>query len=700
MRRVDQFSRPSPLAGRLVRLPPARPAADTRRPAGPAPARTLIEELLDPSRRRLAENQAAQSAVAPLAAAVALGLVTDTALAEALARRLGGYFADTTRLAGMTVAADPDAWLAVLRRGYAPVVLDRGMKAFLIAAEPADAERLAAAPERIGAYGLPVFVATPAGFEALIRRQFQAAWADEAIHGLKRRSPEASADDRGLMRLTALVTMAALVLVTLSLAVGPPGLAATTGGLIGLIVLGWLGVRLAAGAVPAKALPRRPLTEADLPVYSLLCPLHREEAVVPGLIAALTALAYPRARLDIRLIVEADDHETIAAVRAANPPAHIRTLVLPPEGPRTKPKALMMALPLARGDLLTVYDAEDRPDRHQLREAAETFAAAQPDLVCLQAPLLVANARDSLITRFFAADYAALFLVLLPAFARIGLPIPLGGTSNHFRVGALRACGGWDPHNVTEDADLGFRLAAAGGCIGTIAAPTLEEAPPHFGAWLGQRSRWFKGWLQTLAVLARRRRAFAAGLGIRGSLALVATLAGSLGLALVHPACLLGLAGALALGHPPAWAGAVAVVAIAGHVGTALHLMEGLRRAGQLRLAPCLVLLPLWWLLIGMAAWRAVWQLYRRPFHWEKTMHGLGAPEPAEPAPPTAFDARLVGLARRAEQIVTDKRHLAATVIGHIAGVRLEAEAAGAAPSTLAALERCARIARQAGQVS
>ena len=553
MRSVDHVIRPPPIAERVFRRAPVRARPDPRGAAEPpASRRPLIDDLLQPHRRSLAELKAKAWGVAPLHAALAAGMVTERQIAAALATRLGAFLAEPHNLEGMLAAIDPADWQRTIARGYAPVVLAGGMKAVLLAPGAADAETIAANPQRLLNLGLPIIVGTPADLSDLVRRQCRREWVAEAVGGLARDRPEASANDRGLMRRTAWTAMVIVLLVSLALALGPGGLSGATGAFIGLIVLGWLGLRLVASVLPVRPATRHPLSDAELPVYSILCALHREETVVAGLIAALGRLTYPRARLDIQLILEADDPATLAAVRAANPPAHIRTLVLPPDGPRTKPKALMMALPLVRGDLLTVYDAEDRPDPGQLREAAETFAAGDERLGCLQAPLLIANPRDSLLTRFFAADYAAQFLVLLPALARLGLPIPLGGTSNHFRVGALRASGGWDPFNVTEDADLGFRLARAGWRIGTIRAPTWEEAPPRFRIWLGQRSRWFKGWLQTLAVLGRQPRQVAADLGIRGTLALMATLAGSLGLALVHPACIAGLAAALLAGHMPA----------------------------------------------------------------------------------------------------------------------------------------------------
>ncbi len=197
--------------------------------------------------------------------------------------------------------------------------------------------------------------------------------------------------------------------------------------------------------------------------------------------------------------------------------------------------------------------------------------------------------------------------------------------------------GGWDPFNVTEDADLGFRLARHGFATGTIATPTREEPPATVSAWLGQRSRWFKGWMQTLAVLARQPLRLRRDLGIGGCLALAVTLAGSLLAALVHLVALAALAAGWAWQGPPPWLGTASVVFAAGYGGSLVFLAAGLLRTGRLRLILWLPLLPLVWLAMGLAALMALRQLWSRPFHWEKTAHGsiiwpedcLGAPSPS-----------------------------------------------------------------------
>lgn len=250
--------------------------------------------------------------------------------------------------------------------------------------------------------------------------------------------------------------------------------------------------RAAAVAVSGRTSPASP-PAADLPPYAVIAALRHEAAMIPQIVARLSRLDYPADRLCGFLVIEADDAETIAAAHACPRPDWLSVLVAPPGAPMTKPRALNIALSRLAEGLVTVYDAEDEPDPGQLREAAARFASGPPRLACLQAPLRIRPAADParrrpFLDRQFAAEYAALFEVILPALARLGLPFPLGGTSNHFRVEVLRQVGGWDPWNVTEDADLGYRLWRRGWRLGVISAPTWETPPGDLHVWLPQRA--------------------------------------------------------------------------------------------------------------------------------------------------------------------------------------------------------------------
>lgn len=383
--------------------------------------------------------------------------------------------------------------------------------------------------------------------------------------------------------------------------------------------------------------PDAEAADGTLPPYSLLVPLCREAAAVDGLVAALAALDYPRDRLEIFFVIEADDVETRAALDAAPLAAHMRVVTVPQGLPRTKPRALNYALAFARGDLVAIYDAEDQPAADQLRQAAVMFASHGMDLACVQAPLSIYNDRENRWTRQFALEYAALFDAVLPALKRMNLPLPLGGTSNHFRRAHLQDCGGWDPFNVTEDADLGFRLARLGFEVGLISSTTLEEAPHTLKGWFRQRTRWLKGWIITYLVHMRAPRQLLADLGAWRFAGFQAVLAGMIASALVHPWFYVAIAYAALSGnvswpdirvHPFATTvtGLCLVTLLISYtVSMALGVLAR-RRRGLSTSAGTLMFLPAYWLMISAAAYCALFELIVRPHHWAKTEHrGIGA---------------------------------------------------------------------------
>ena len=379
-------------------------------------------------------------------------------------------------------------------------------------------------------------------------------------------------------------------------------------------------IRFGSAFVTRKIPTAPPLADNDLPVYTVICPLYREASVAAELVAALERLDYPRDRLQVLVTLEADDLETQAALADLILPNFIQIIDAPSGHPRTKPRACNVALERARGDLVVIYDAEDRPDPQQLREAVARFAASPRDLACLQAPLRIEPDRRFLPAQF-ALEYAFQFEVLQPALARFGAPFPLGGTSNHFRTSVLREVGGWDPYNVTEDADLGFRLARGGYSLGVLASPTWETAPQNLGEWLPQRARWVKGYMQTFGVHTR-----GADLLKPPSLAaLLATLGVSIASAFAHgPLAVWVLATifyGLATGHVPPIPTADLILLAGGCAAAAGAGYVGLRRAGLPVRARDLLLAPAYWPLQSWAAAKATVQLFRRPFHWDKTPH-------------------------------------------------------------------------------
>jgi cellulose synthase/poly-beta-1,6-N-acetylglucosamine synthase-like glycosyltransferase len=381
---------------------------------------------------------------------------------------------------------------------------------------------------------------------------------------------------------------------------------------------------------------------ARLPRYSLLIPLYDEAAIVADLVDALGAIDYPETALEILLIVEEADQTTRHAIETARRPAPTRVIVVPEGRPRTKPRALNYALHYATGDLVVVYDAEDMPEPSQLRRAAALLSET-PGLGCVQARLNVLNAEETWLTRQFAVEYTAQFDCLLPTLERLSLPVPLGGTSNHFPRAVLDEVGGWDPFNVTEDADLGIRLARLGWTVKVLDSTTWEEAPAVFSIWLKQRTRWLKGWMQTYLVHMRRPRETARDLGLLRFFGLQVLMGGLILSALVHPwfYVLAGLELAIGPLTPPqddALANAVKVIGlinlVSGYLtGVALGYVAV---AGRRRrtLAAWALMMPAYWLLISLAAYRALFQLVSSPYSWEKTRHrpraAFTAPAPAE----------------------------------------------------------------------
>jgi cellulose synthase/poly-beta-1,6-N-acetylglucosamine synthase-like glycosyltransferase len=325
----------------------------------------------------------------------------------------------------------------------------------------------------------------------------------------------------------------------------------------------------------------------------------------------------------LRFLVETRSPETVAAAAAELDDPRFELVLVPDALPRTKPKALNYALPFVTGAHVVVYDAEDIPDPGQLRLAASTFAR-RPDIDCLQAELVVDNADETWLTALFAGEYAGQFGLMLPLLARLGLPMPLGGTSNHFRVATLRRIGGWDPFNVTEDADLGVRLARLRLKTETFDSRTAEEAPITLGAWLKQRTRWMKGWMQTFIVHNRRPRELLDELGWRGFLGFQIYVGSMIISAPLHTAFVGSFLVSQFLPHGPIdiWDIISGTIFVIGYGGPAALVVAGLMRLGRQDLLVRQLFLPVYWVLHSVAGGLALFELLTRPYFWAKTEHG------------------------------------------------------------------------------
>jgi glycosyltransferase XagB len=450
----------------------------------------------------------------------------------------------------------------------------------------------------------------------------------QAQDGLLHRLPLASAKYRMTfwVRLTFVLF---LLLVPLAMAILPFQLQPVLLPAIVLIVVLPSMVRLISALWPApKVDPETPLlSDDDLPIYSVLIPLRDEAKMVPMLARAMERMDYPSEKLEIIFVVESSSAATIATVKRLKT-SRFACISVPDALPRTKPKAMEFALPLAKGEFVVIFDAEDIPERSQLRKAASRFRA-DPTLDCLQAALVIENAGETWLTAMFAGEYAGQFGFLLPTLAAWRLPLPLGGTSNHFRVRSLREAGGWDPYNVTEDADLGIRLARLGYRTGTLDSHTLEEAPLTLHAWVKQRTRWMKGWMQTALVHNRAPRKFLGEIGWKGFLSTNLYLANMVLSPLLHSVFLGRLLLEFAVRGLDSdwlldpWSALYALTLLIGYGGAYAIVIAGLAWQKRLDLLVGQLLLPIYWLLHAAATLRAMNELLWHPYFWAKTTHGL-----------------------------------------------------------------------------
>ncbi|MEG6508562.1 glycosyltransferase family 2 protein [Methyloligella sp. 2.7D] len=610
----------------VARHAPALPGGDSRRLTR-SQYDFLLGRLIDRATLARAQALALRWGVAPHEVLIANGWISAEDYTRALAAFCGVGFVPETHLDAVP-ARSSDRPKDCLRAG---LLRQRGMRQAVFAPEQMAPMQLRRDFEALG--GRVCFAASQT-VRGAIRHHFAPELKHEASEALFERFP-----DRSAKSPVALWMRIALALGAILLAAGLIfAFAGTVRALSLLMVIAFvpvIGLRIAAlwhftEAAKTEAPPAR-MADAALPAYSLLVPLLREAKVLPRLAHNLSRLDYPAAKLDIKLILEAGDLETIAMARALDLPGNFEIVIVPSGFPQTKPKALNYALPFVRGEFVAVYDAEDLPERDQIRKAVAAFRAGPPDLACLQGRLNIYNPEKSWLTRQFTLEYSALFDGLLPTLDHYGLPIPLGGTSNHFRLSALRWLSAWDAYNVTEDADLGIRLARAGYRCGTLASTTYEEAPARLWAWVKQRTRWMKGYLQTWLVHMGRPVALWRELGPKRFAGFQLMVGGTLLSVLIHPwfYALAGydlLRGAFFaapanLLATPLWGLALLDVTIGYGAAMALGFAAA-RRRGAYRLIPHVALMPLYWLLISFAAYRALWQFLTGRFTWEKTEHG------------------------------------------------------------------------------
>ncbi|WP_298445956.1 glycosyltransferase [Gordonia sp. (in: high G+C Gram-positive bacteria)] len=480
----------------------------------------------------------------------------------------------------------------------------------------------------------------PGVAERLADDEYCAAALIEAVDGLRTRFPDASAS----IAFTRTQKIAGAVVAAVVLAcaiVWPTPTAATLVSAMTAVYILALADRLlifrrglTSGPVVIDDDLAPSLPDDALPAYTVLIPAYDEPEVVGELIANMRALEYPRDKVQILLLLEADDTVTIEAARGLDDDESVTVVLVPPAEPRTKPKACNYGLAFATGDIVTIYDAEDEPDPLQLRRVAAAFAAADSDVVCIQGKLSFHNATDNLLTKWFTADYGIWFGFLLPGIMASRSPIPLGGTSNHFRRSLLDEIGAWDPHNVTEDADLGVRIAARGYRTEVLDSVTLEEANVDGINWIRQRSRWYKGYMQTWLVHMRHPLRLWRTLGPVGVYRFTLLLAGTPVIACVNMAFWLILL-TWVTGEPRPIAALfpgpfyyLALISLILGNGAAVYMnIIAIREDDRSELLGSALLVPAYWVMMSIAAIKGMWQLLVSPSYWEKTAHGLAAPK-------------------------------------------------------------------------
>ncbi|MEM2367757.1 MAG: glycosyltransferase [Candidatus Bathyarchaeia archaeon] len=372
------------------------------------------------------------------------------------------------------------------------------------------------------------------------------------------------------------------------------------------------------------------LKDDELPVYTILVPVYKEPEVIGILMESLKKMDYPQDKLDVILLLEEDDTETLKAAKDHRPPANWRFIIVPNSIPKTKPKACNYGLFFAKGKYLTIYDAEDIPEPDQLKKAVIAFRKAGKDYICFQAALNYFNKDENFLTKMFTLEYSYWFDYLLPGLFNLKLPIPLGGTSNHFDVEKLREIGAWDPFNTTEDADLGVRGFGKGYKVGIINSTTYEEANAKLKNWIRQRSRWIKGYMQTFLVHSRNLKRLYKTVGFKGMLSFLFLIGGTPLTFLMNPIMwfmfLIWLITQTKTYEPifPPLLLHVSLfnLLIGNFIGIYLNMIAVFKR-GYYELLPYAFLNPIYWILHSIASYKALYELFTKPFYWQKTQHGI-----------------------------------------------------------------------------
>ncbi|MGK7653548.1 glycosyltransferase [Roseovarius sp. B08] len=578
---------------------------------------------------------------------LAEGLVTRGDLLDAHARRFRSRRVEAEEIAALPPLAVESAPHIFLRYAFFPVT-DHDGKPAIVSGDP---ETLAFArahlPEELGR--ARILLAPREVVQAHVAERF-AACLTAAAQARVPLIESCRTWAQGYGRRLALVMVALMALVVLTVALPRlvmallVGWAAFTLIVSAMFKLAAFAARLVEGPVaPALA---EPVEQMPLPRVSVLVPLFRETEVAHALVARLTQLTYPKCLLDVVLVLEEEDDLTRATLAQIDLPSWIRVVVVPDGHPRTKPRAMNYALDFCEGDIIGIFDAEDAPEPDQITRVARQFQQAAPEVACLQGILDYYNPRQNWLARCFTIEYAAWFRTILPGMARLGFAIPLGGTTLYFRRDALEALGGWDAHNVTEDADLGFRLARHGFRTEMVATVTEEEANCQPWAWVKQRSRWLKGYMTTYLVHMRQPRLLYRQLGAWKFWGFQAHFVTALSQVMLAPflwsfwLVFFGMPHPLDPVLPRVVLGAFGALFLAIEVLNLTIYAASVTGPKHRHLMLWVPTMHLYWPLGAIAVYKALYELVLNPFFWDKTKHGLSLRVAPPPVAKTASDQR------------------------------------------------------------
>ena len=519
---------------------------------------------------------------------------------------------------------------------------------------PLDPQTMALIDNVFGEWSIRLHIVSSRAMEWAINYSYSKTHKEQSMRKLLEKSPEYSAD-KVLLPKQRYFAMSTLVLLAVCLILNSAttffvAFAATSvlyflvnPAIIFISLKGFRGPRMRIKITKGEM---QWVPDEDLPNFTVLVPVFREANMLRQILRNLYNLNYPREKLDVKILMEENDDETLNEAKLiglfGSPKQRVEGIprksyaeflslfdpvVIPETEIKTKPKACNYGLLRASGELCVIFDAEDDPDPDQLRKAAIMFLRSEENVACLQSKLNFYNARENLLTKWFSIEYASWYEFYLQGLDWINAPIPLGGTSNHFRRRTLDELGAWDPYNVTEDADLGIRLSRQKLRTEMLDTYTLEEATPTVKGWVRQRSRWYKGHLQTYLVHMRYPLKLLRDLGAKQFLKFQLTFGASVFIPIVNPALWLLMLGSLLV---PAVFGGLATGfllpicifnLLVGNASYLLIYVVACLKLKKYRLVPLALLMPGYWVLVSLASWRGLIQLAKKPFHWEKTKH-------------------------------------------------------------------------------